>query len=98
MIAKTAKKNLFAIVAAFSKGTGLSVGTISGRYYGNQAFLDDFRAGRVKSITVRKLDDMMQGMSNDWPDGTPWPYLVPLLMDRPPKRRRARVKSGDSVA
>ena len=92
MIEKIAIQNLFKIVSAFSRGTGKSVQTVSGKYYGNQSFLDDLKSGKVRSITLRKLDLMLQGLSNDWPNGTPWPQTRVLIMNRPSPQKRKKSK------
>ena len=83
MIDSAARKNLFKIVDAYAKATGLSISTISGRFYGNQAFLTDYREGRIKSMTFRKLDEMLAKLAAVWPANLKWPKTKPLLMDRP---------------
>ncbi len=87
------RKNLFAIVKAFAKGTELSTSTISGRYYGNQAFLGDLRSGKIKSMTIRKIDEMLTKLSADWPEGVEWPQTAPISMARPDPKRKNSVKS-----
>ena len=83
MIDSTVRKNLFRIVDAYARATGLSISTISGRFYGNQAFLDNFREGRIKSMTFRKLDEFLEKLAAVWPEKVKWPKTAPLSMDRP---------------
>lgn len=83
MIDSVARKNLFKIVDAYAKATDLSISTISGRFYGNQAFLSDYREGRIKSMTFRKLDEMLERLAAVWPEKTRWPKTAPILMERP---------------
>lgn len=90
MIDKTARENLFKIVDAYAKGTGLSISTVSGRFYGNQAFLTDYREGRIKSMTLRKIDEMLEKLSDVWPAGVRWPKTKPLLMDRFPVKKSVK--------
>lgn len=92
---KIVLSNLFKIVKVFAKAKELSLSTISGRYYGNQAFLGDFRSGKIKSMTVRKIDEMLEKLSADWPEGVEWPETVPISMCRPPVKRTKSVKSPD---
>lgn len=89
MIDTTARENLFKIVDAYAEGTGLSISTISGRFYGNQAFLSDFRAGKIKSMTFRKLDEVLVGLRGSWPSTIKWPKTKPLLMDRGPVGKKS---------
>lgn len=89
-IDKIARENLFRIVDAYAKGTGLSVSTISGRFYGNQAFLANYRSGKIKSMTFRKVDEMLEKLSAVWPDGLKWPKTKPLLMDRPTGKKSVK--------
>lgn len=88
MIDSAARKNLFKIVDAYAKGTGLSISTISGRFYGNQVFLSDYREGKIKSMTFRKLDEMLERLAAVWPENIKWPKTAPLLMERPPAPRK----------
>lgn len=83
MIDNTARKNLFKIVDAYAKATGLSISTISGRFYGNQAFLTAYRDGKIKSMTFRKVEEMLGRLSAAWPENIKWPKTIPLSMDRP---------------
>ena len=92
---KIVRQNLFKITKAYAKATGLSLSTISGRFYGNQAFLEDFRSGKIKSMTVRKIDEMLEKLSAVWPEGVAWPETVPISMARPEIRGKKSVKSTD---
>lgn len=90
MIDTNARKNLFKIVDAYARATGLSISTISGRFYGNQAFLVNLREGRIKSMTFRKLDEFLGKLSAVWPENIKWPKTTPLLMDRPPVKKSVK--------
>lgn len=96
MIDNAARKNLFKIVDAYAKATGLSLSTISGRVYGNQAFLGDFREGRIKSMTFRKLDEMLERFGTMWPEKLKWPKTEPISMDRPAPGRNGKSVSNIS--
>lgn len=85
------KKNLFKIVDAYAKATGLSISTISGRFYGNQAFLSDYREGRIKSMTFRKLYEFLGKLDAVWPEQARWPKTTPLLMDRPESKKPVKL-------
>lgn len=86
MIEQTAKANLFALVAAYRAATGLSLETVSRQIYGNRTFLAGLAKGE-NTITLPKIDLMLQAFANRWPKGVPWPKVVPLRMRRP---RRAK--------
>lgn len=82
MSEELAKKNLFKIVDAYARGTGLSISTISGRFYGQQAFLSHYREGKIKSMTLRKLYEFLGELAETWPSKVRWPKTQPLPMDR----------------
>lgn len=94
---RTAKRNLFKIVSAYARATGLSLATISGRFYGNQGFLAKYKAGDIKSMTFRKTDEMLQKLSAQWPEGTPWPETAPLSMGRPPQSGKKSKQTVDEA-
>lgn len=83
-ISQPVRENLLAIADAYVKATGLSPTTVSRKFYGNQKFFDDFRSGEC-SITVPKLEEVVQKFSDEWPAGLRWPKVKPILMDRPPQ-------------
>jgi hypothetical protein len=86
-IAAEIRTNLLAIVAAYRRATGLSIATVSARFYGNAGFLSEFKAGR-QTISVDKLDEMVAKFRAEWPENAEWPYLGAMFMDRPRKRRK----------
>lgn len=94
-IATEIRANLLAIVAAYRKATGLSLGTISSRFYGNAGFLAEFKAGR-QTLSIDKLDKVVEKFRAEWPDGASWPYLGAIFMN-PPKRRPARKTAEESA-
>jgi hypothetical protein len=73
------RENILAVADAYAKATGLSISTVSYRFHGQQAFLNDFRAGKC-SIHLDKIDDMLQRFAKAWPKGTPKPKLKAIKM------------------
>jgi hypothetical protein len=82
---KICRENLLKIAGAFAKATGLSTATVSRRFHGNQAFLDDYR--RVEcSITISKFGAMVEAFQKEWPKGAVWPLTRPAMISRPGKK------------
>lgn len=80
-IAAEIRFNLLAVVAAYRKATGLSLATVSARFYGNAGFLSEYKAGR-QTISVDKLEEMVAKFRQEWPQNAQWPYLSPIFLDR----------------
>lgn len=89
-IATEIRTNVLAIVAAYRRATGLSLATVSARFYGNAGFLAEFKAGR-QTISVDKLEEMVGKFRNEWPGNAEWPYLGAVMFDRVPVQRRRTV-------
>jgi hypothetical protein len=88
-IAADIRTNVLAIATAYQRATGLSLATISARFYGNAGFLSEFRSGR-QTISIDKLEVMAGKFRKAWPDGAEWPYLGAMFLVERPKERRQR--------
>lgn len=84
-IAGDIRTNVLAIVAVYRKATGLSLATVSARFYGNAGFLKEFKAGR-QTISISKLDAMIEKFSAEWPADADWPLLRTIFFERPTRR------------
>ena len=82
MITKTVRDNLLAIASAYRKATGKSESQVSKKFYGNAEFFAQLRAG-THSISVKKLEEMIEEFDEEWPPEIPWPALRPISMRRP---------------
>lgn len=76
-IEDASRTNLMRLAKAYAKAHKLAVSTVSGRFYGQKSFLERFAAGKC-TITVTKLDAMFKEFERNWPEGLPWPEMVPL--------------------
>lgn len=81
MIAKTVRDNLLAIAAAYRKATGKSLTQVSKDFYGNADFFVQLRRGE-HSISVKKLDEMVEKFRQSWPPGAKWPLVRVIYMGR----------------
>lgn len=88
-IAAEIRNNILTIAAAYRKATGLSLATVSARFYGNAGFLSEFKAGR-QTISIDKLEEMVAKFRAEWPKDAIWPYLNAMFLDRAPAKRRQR--------
>lgn len=86
-IARQVRTNVLAVAAAYREATGLSLATVSARFYGNAGFLPEFKAGR-QTISVDKLEEMLEKFHRDWPTGAEWPYLEAIMFERPRRAKR----------
>ena len=84
MFEKICRENLLKIAGAFAKATGLSIATVSRRFHGNQAFLDEYRRGGC-SITLSKFEAMITAFRAEWPAGAQWPLTRAAMIPRPKK-------------
>lgn len=82
MISKTVRENVLTLVKVYRKATGKSESQVSKKFYGNADFLAQLRSGE-HSISVKKLEEMVEAFDEAWPEGTPWPALRPISMRRP---------------
>jgi len=75
------RDNLLAIVGAYRRATGQRLSAVSRKFYGNASFLHDFRYGR-QSLSLKKLDEMLDAMRQDWPEKAEWPGTGAIFMTR----------------
>ena len=80
--AREIRANVLAIATAYREATGLSLATVSARFYGNAGFLSEFKAGR-QTISVDKLDEMVRKFRAEWPENAEWPFLPAVFFERP---------------
>ena len=50
MLEERARQNLMMIVAAYRKATGVSLGAVSRRFYGNAEFLGQYQRGKHREV------------------------------------------------
>ena len=79
MIEPEVRQNLLRVIDAYAKATGMTLPVISKRFYGNRAFLGEFKAGNG-NITLAKVDDLLAKFRESWPKETDWPLLRPVWM------------------
>ncbi len=77
---------VLAVLKLFATHTDRSVSTASRVVFGSGDVPARLRDG--STITVRRVDQGLRYMSENWPEGVPWPRHTP----RPHSRRRG----GDS--
>ena len=80
-VSQTTLHNLVAIARAYGKATGRSLSSVSKEVYGQATFFERASRGEV-SVTLSKLDDMLDWFGEHWPKGTRAPLLRPVFMDR----------------
>ena len=66
---------LLSLLRLFAAHTGLSVSTVSRHALGSGDVPGRLLAGGT--ITVRRMDRGLQYMSDNWPEGVPWPDHTP---------------------
>jgi hypothetical protein len=79
------KDNLLAIVSAYRKATGKSLTTVSKEFYGRGDFFDAFKRGE-HTISIDRLDSMIDKFRSEWPEGQVWPATRSVLMTRNPQK------------
>jgi hypothetical protein len=82
---KIVTKNVLALADAYAAATGKSLSTISKQFYGSAYFFRDLRA-RKASISIRRLEQMLDQFRASWPEGAAWPVMMPILIKGPRKR------------
>lgn len=87
MAAEICRKNLKILVQEYKRATGRSLSQISKRFYGNVHFLHLFFAGK-QSISIDKFDEMLEGITKEWPKNARWPFLQAIVIPRPPSRKK----------
>lgn len=71
-IAKPLIKYLDVLVTGYQRGTGLAIGTVSKKIYGNRNGISEILAGK-KSPSLDKLDAVIETLRQQWPRGVKWP-------------------------
>lgn len=84
MIERIVRDNLIAIAAAYHKATGKSLTQVSHEFYGNGDFFGRLRRGE-QSISVKKLEEMVEAFRAAWPKEARWPATRPIIMNRNPQ-------------
>jgi hypothetical protein len=78
-LAKTARRNLIQIADAYAKATRVSRSHVSKAFYGRSNFLDEFARG-TQTLSVDKLDEMVEAFRKQWPEGADYPLLPAIRM------------------
>ena len=84
MIAEIVKTNLLAIATSYRRATGASLTQISKDFYGNSVFFEQLRRDQ-HSVSVRKLDEMIEQFRQKWPPDTAWPPVRVISMGHRPQ-------------
>lgn len=69
------ESRLLALLGLFAARNGLSVTTVSRMALGSGDI--PHRLLRGGTITVRRMDRGLQYLSDNWPEGVPWPEHTP---------------------
>lgn len=69
---KTCRQYLLALARTYARKNGLALATVARRFHGTESFFTDFSKGK-RSITLRKLDEMIAEFRAQWPDDLKWP-------------------------
>jgi len=77
----TARDNLMVIIRAYRDATGKSMTAISRDFYGQSPYFDELRRGE-RTITLTKLDELVDKFKANWPEGVAWPVLRPMFLGR----------------
>ena len=88
MEARICRDNLHALASAYARGAGITLATVSKKFYGNNRFFADLHRGDV-SVSIEKMGEILDAMRQNWPARTEWP-LLPAVIFRPPSGRRKR--------
>lgn len=86
MIDRIVRENMKTLVTSLARGTGQSVSALSKAHYGNAAFFAAFFRGDA-TTSIKKVDEMFEGISAAWPDDLPWPALRAVVLRRPDRAR-----------
>lgn len=85
---KVLKQNLITLATLLGDHENVSAGTIARRYVGQTRFFQRLSEG--KTFTVRSYDELVNGMSRDWPSELDWPEHI----ERP--KHKESEKNGTS--
>lgn len=64
--------NLKMIIDAYCKASGRTRGQVCKEFYGNTTYFDTLFAGE-QSITIKKMQSMIDEFREKWPSNLPWP-------------------------
>jgi hypothetical protein len=84
VISRIVRENLLSIIAAYRKATGKSLTAVSKQFYGNSTFFRTLKSGD-HSITVARLDTMLEDIRAKWPEDARWPLTRAIHMGRKPQ-------------
>lgn len=73
------KENLLKIAQAYARAERVPLSTVARRCYGNVNFFKLLQRG---SVTIRKIEEVLQWFRDNWPERADWPFLPPLFMAR----------------
>lgn len=77
MIEDIMRNNLIALAQAYASHKKLSLATVSKDIHGNQAFLEQFYAGKC-STRLDTYDAMVNRLRLRWPKELAWPKTAPI--------------------
>jgi hypothetical protein len=97
-IDRTLRTYLVKMAKKLARSRGRSLATVSRYYHGGDQFLDDLDNGR-RTITLRKLQEMLDRFAADWPADMAYPPPPHLVVPKPlstnsRKKRRAKRKES----
>lgn len=72
---ETLRSQLLTLAADFQTATGITPLTVGKRALNDNTFFGRL-AERERSFNVRTFDRVVEWMSANWPDGTPWPAEI----------------------
>ena len=96
MFAEVCRRNALLLVQAYADATGRTESGVSNVFYGNGSFFADLRA-RKRTISVERFGEMLNQFAVQWPDGVPWPSLVPLSFVRESLIKRGQLSDSRPV-
>jgi len=77
---------LVSIAKQYAHIRGIALTTVARRLHGTEYFFRDFAKGK-KTITLKKLQEMLQAFADNWPADRPFPEPPALVK---PERRGQR--------
>lgn len=70
-------EQFFTLVAAYAEHTGLAEATISKRLFNDQKRIAMLRDDEDRDVGIRKVAKAVEWLSENWPQGKPWPKGIP---------------------
>lgn len=80
-IAGPIKQNLVKIADAYAAALGITRSQVSKQFYGRGSSLDEIVGPNGPSISVDKVDQMLEKFWKNWPAEAVWPMLPIVAMD-----------------